>query len=102
MKVQQVAEDLGVRYVLEGSVQSAGERVQINAQLVDCLTGRHLWAERYDREIGDIFALQDDITNHVVTALEVKLTEGEAARISRRQSPLNPTTRTPPYSWLAL
>jgi adenylate cyclase len=86
VKVQQVAEDLGVRYVLEGSVQRAGERVRINAQLVDGLTGRHLWAERYDREIGDIFALQDDITNHVVTALEVKLTEGEAARISRRQT----------------
>jgi adenylate cyclase len=86
VKVQQVAEDLGVRYVLEGSIQRAGERVRINAQLVDGLTGRHLWAERYDREIGDIFALQDDITNHVVTALEVKLTEGEAARISRRQT----------------
>jgi TolB-like protein/cytochrome c-type biogenesis protein CcmH/NrfG len=86
VKVQQIAEDLGVRYVLEGSFQRAGERVRINAQLVDGLTGRHLWAERYDREIGDIFALQDDITNHVVTALEVKLTEGEAARISRRQT----------------
>ena len=86
VKVQQIAEDLGVRYVLEGSFQRAGERVRINAQLVDGLTGRHLWAERYDHEIGDIFALQDDITNHVVTALEVKLTEGEAARISRRQT----------------
>jgi adenylate cyclase len=86
VKVQQVAEDLGVRYVLEGSVQRAGERVRINAQLVDGLTGRHLWAEQYDREIGDIFALQDDITNQVVTALEVKLTEGEAAHISRRQT----------------
>jgi adenylate cyclase len=86
VKVQQVAEDLGVRYVLEGSVQRAGERVRITAQLVDGLTGRHLWAERYDREIGDVFALQDDITNQVVTALEVKLTEGEAARVSRRQT----------------
>jgi adenylate cyclase len=86
VKVQQIAEDLGVRYVLEGSVQKAGERVRINAQLVDGLTGRHLWAERYDRELGDIFALQDDITNHVVEALEVKLTEGEAARVSRRQT----------------
>jgi adenylate cyclase len=86
VKIQQVAEDLGVRYVLEGSVQRAGERVRINAQLVDGLTGRHLWAEQYDREIGDIFALQDDITNQVVTALEVKLTEGEAAHISRKQT----------------
>ena len=75
-----------MRYVLEGSVQKAGERVRINAQLVDGLTGRHLWAERYDRQMSDIFALQDDITNQVVTALEVKLTEGEAARISRRQT----------------
>jgi adenylate cyclase len=89
VKIQQVAEDLGVRYVLEGSVQKAGERVRINAQLVDGLTGRHLWAERYDRQISDIFALQDDITNQVVTALEVKLTEGEAARISRRQTDNN-------------
>ncbi len=86
VKVQEIAEDLGVRYVLEGSVQKAGQRVRITAQLVDGLTGRHLWAERYDRQIGDIFALQDDITNQVVTALEVKLTEGEAARISRRQT----------------
>lgn len=86
MRVQQVAEDLGVRYVLEGSVQRAGERVRITAQLIDGLTGRHLWAERYDRQIGDIFTLQDDITNQVVTALEVKLTEGEAARLSRRQT----------------
>ena len=86
VKVQEIAEDLGVRYVLEGSIQKAGERMRITAQLVDGLTGRHLWAERYDRQIGDIFALQDDITNQVVTALEVKLTEGEAARISRRQT----------------
>jgi TolB-like protein/cytochrome c-type biogenesis protein CcmH/NrfG len=86
VKIQQIAEDLGVRYVLEGSVQKAGERVRINAQLVDGLTGLHIWAERYDRKISDIFALQDDITNQVVTALEVKLTEGEAARVSRRQT----------------
>jgi len=89
VKIQQVAEDLGVRYVLEGSIQKAGERVRINAQLVDGLTGLHLWAERYDRQISDIFALQDDITNQVVTALEIKLTEGEAARISRRQTDNN-------------
>jgi adenylate cyclase len=86
VKVQQVAEELGVRYVLEGGVQRVGERVRITAQLIDGLTGRHLWAERYDRQIGDIFALQDDITDQVVTALEVKLTEGEAARVQRRQT----------------
>ncbi|NIQ89712.1 MAG: adenylate/guanylate cyclase domain-containing protein, partial [Desulfobacterales bacterium] len=83
VKVQQVAEELGVRYVLEGSVQRSGDRVRITAQLNDALTGHHLWAENYDREIGDIFALQDDITEHVTMALQVKLTEGEQARIRR-------------------
>ena len=83
VKVQQVAEELGVRYVLEGSVQRSEDRVRITAQLIDALTGHHLWAERYDRKFGDIFALQDDITEQVAMALEVKLTEGEQARIRR-------------------
>ncbi len=83
VKVQQVAEELGVRYVLEGSVQRSVNQVRITAQLIDSLTGYHLWAERYDRKIGDIFALQDDITERVTMALEVKLTEGEQARIRR-------------------
>ena len=83
VKVQHVAEELGVRYVLEGSVQRSGERVRITAQLIDALTGHHLWAENYDRNFGDIFALQDDITDHVTMALQVKLTEGEQARIRR-------------------
>ena len=84
VKVQQVAEELGVRYVLEGSVQRSEDRVRITAQLIDALTGHHLWAENYDRKLGDIFALQDDITEHVTMALKVKLTEGEQARIRRR------------------
>jgi TolB-like protein/Tfp pilus assembly protein PilF len=84
VKVQQVAHELGVRYVLEGSVQRSGDRVRITAQLNDALKGHHLWAEQYDRKIGDIFALQDDITERVKMALEVKLTEGEQARIQRR------------------
>jgi TolB-like protein/predicted Zn-dependent protease len=83
VKVQQVAEELGVRYVLEGSVQKSEDRVRITAQLIDALTGHHLWAENYDRELGDIFALQDDITEHITMALQVKLTEGEQARIRR-------------------
>jgi adenylate cyclase len=83
VKVQQVAEELGVRYVLEGSVQRSGDRVRITAQLIDALTGHHLWAEQYERKFGDIFALQDDITEHVTLALQVKLTEGEQARIRR-------------------
>ena len=86
VKVQQVAEELGVRYVLEGSFQRADDSVRITAQLVDALTGHHMWAERYDRELEDIFALQDDITQNVVTALEVTLTEGEQARVWRRHT----------------
>jgi adenylate cyclase len=83
VKVQQVAEELGVRYVLEGSVQRSGDRVRITAQLIDALKGHHLWAEQYDRRFGDIFVLQDDITEQVTLALQVKLTEGEQARIKR-------------------
>ena len=62
VKVQQVAEDLGVRYILEGSVQKADDRVRINAQLIDTIKGHHLWAQRFDREFEDLFALQDEIT----------------------------------------
>ena len=77
VKVQQVAEELGVRYVLEGSVQRSGNRVRITAQLIDALTGNHLWAERYDRDLKDIFAVQDEITMKILTSMRVKLTEGE-------------------------
>jgi adenylate cyclase len=73
-----------VQYVLEGSVRKAGERVRITAQLVDALTGRHLWAERYDRDLKDIFALQDEITIKIISALQVKLTDGELAIVLRR------------------
>ena len=82
VKVQQVAEELGVRYVLEGSVRKADNQVRITAQLVDATTGGHLWAERYDRDLKDIFALQDEITKNIVAGLEVKLTEEE--RVARR------------------
>jgi adenylate cyclase len=77
VKVKQVSEELGVRYVLEGSVQRSGDRIRINAQLIDALTGRHIWAERYNRDLKDIFALQDEITMKILTAIRVKLTEGE-------------------------
>ena len=80
-KIKQIAEDLGVRYVLEGSVRKSEDRVRITAQLIDAIAGHHLWSERYDRELKDIFALQDDITMNIVTALQVKLTEGEQMRI---------------------
>ena len=81
VKVQQVAEDLGVRYVLEGSVQRSGDRVRITAQLIDALKGYHVWSERYDREMKDIFALQDKITLETLKALDVKLFRGEVSRV---------------------
>jgi len=77
VKVKQVSEELGVRYVLEGSVRRAGNKVRITAQLIDALTGHHLWAERYDRDLKNIFALQDAITLKIINALQVKLTESE-------------------------
>ena len=81
VKARQVAENLGVRYVLEGSVQISGDKVRITAQLIDAVKGYHVWSERYDRDLNDIFALQDDITKRILTALRVKLTTGEDARI---------------------
>jgi adenylate cyclase len=86
VKVQQVGEEVGVRYVLEGSVRKAGDRVRITAQLVDATTGGHVWSERYDRDLKDIFALQDEITMKILTALRVTLTEGEQARVYDRST----------------
>jgi adenylate cyclase len=82
VKIGDVGRDLGVRYVLEGSVQRAGSRVRITAQLVDASTGYHIWAERYDREDREIFALQDEVTQRIVGALAVKLTEAERVRMA--------------------
>ena len=73
VKAQDVCRDLGVRYTLEGSVRKAGARIRVTAQLIDGLSGGHLWAERYDRDLADIFAVQDDITEKIVSALEAKL-----------------------------
>jgi adenylate cyclase len=73
-----------VRYILEGSVRKAGERVRITAQLVDASTGGHLWAERYDRDLEDIFSLQDEVTQKIVSALAVKLTQDEQERMEHR------------------
>jgi adenylate cyclase len=81
VKVKQVSEELGVRYVLEGSIQSSGDRIRVNAQLIDALKGHHLWAERYDRDVKDIFAIQDEITMKIITALQVKLTSGEMIHV---------------------
>jgi adenylate cyclase len=84
VKIHQVAEELGVRYVLEGSFRKAEARLRVTAQLIDATTGYHLWAERYDRDLKDIFALQDEITMKILEALQVKLTEGEGARVWAR------------------
>jgi adenylate cyclase len=84
VKVQQVAEELGVRYVLEGSVRKGGDKIRITAQLIDALTGRHLWAKRYDRNLSDIFAVQDELTKEIITAMQVKLTEGEEVKAAAK------------------
>ncbi len=84
VKVKQVSEELGVQYVLEGSVRKAGDEVRITAQLIDALSGNHLWAERYDRNLQGIFAVQDEITKKIITAMQVKLTEGEQAQAAAR------------------
>jgi TolB-like protein len=83
--VKWVSRELGVRYVLEGSVRKAGERVRINAQLVEAETGIHLWAERYDSRLDDIFALQDEITLSVVGAIEPSLRDAEIERVKRKR-----------------
>jgi TolB-like protein/class 3 adenylate cyclase len=79
--VRDIAQDLGVRYVLEGSVRRAGDQVRINAQLIDATTGGHLWAERYDGALTDVFALQDQVTRQIVAALSVTLTPDEQEAI---------------------
>jgi len=82
LKVKQVSEELGVRYVMEGSFQRAGNHIRITVQLIDALTGNHVWAERYDRKIEDIFALQDDIAIKILAAMQVKLMGTDQASIS--------------------
>ncbi len=86
VKVREVAKELGVRYVLEGSVRRAGDQVRINAQLIDATTGGHVWAERYDGTLADVFALQDKVTEKIVAALAVKLTAAERALQTRRET----------------
>jgi adenylate cyclase len=84
VKVQEIGRDLGVRFVLEGSIRKVGNRVRITAQLIDAGSGGHLWAERFDRELTDIFATQDEVVEKIVAALAVNLTQGEAQRLRRR------------------
>lgn len=82
-KVQEIGRELGVRFVLEGSIRKAGNRVRITAQLVDAATGGHLWADRFDRDLTDIFATQDEVVQQIVEALAVKLTQGETQQLRR-------------------
>jgi TolB-like protein/lipopolysaccharide biosynthesis regulator YciM len=84
--VKRAARDLAVRYILEGSVRKAGNRVRITAQLIDATLGNHIWADRYDGDLADVFSLQDEITHKVVAAIEPKLLEAEALR-SQGRSP---------------
>jgi len=95
--IGEAARKLNVGYILEGSVRKVGSRIRINVQLIDGTTGDHLWAERYDRDLGDIFALQDDISENVVTALKVNLLPGELAALAHR-----PTRNAEAYEYYLL
>ena len=86
MRVQQVGQELGVAYVIEGSVRKAANRVRITAQLIDCAKGGHLWADRYDRDLTDIFAIQDEVTAEIVAAMAVTLTSDEQQRLVKKGS----------------
>ena len=86
VNVQDIGRDMGVKYALEGSVRKAGQRVRITAQLIDTASGGHIWADRYDRDLDDIFALQDDVTQQIVSVLAVKVGEGEKHRIYDRDT----------------
>ena len=84
LDVKEIGQKLGVRYIVEGSVRRAGSRVRITAQLIDAVADRHLWAERYDRDLEDIFAVQDEVTHAVVTAIAPTLGGAERERARRK------------------
>jgi TolB-like protein/Flp pilus assembly protein TadD len=86
VNVKEISRKFGVRYVLEGSLQRSGDRLRITAQLIDATTGHNLWSDRYDRDLKDIFALQDEITMKIITALRVQLTAGEEARVHAKST----------------
>jgi TolB-like protein/lipoprotein NlpI len=86
IRAEDVARELGVRYTLEGSVRVAGDRVRVNVQLIDGLSGGHVWAERYEGNVHDIFAVQDEITRSIALAMQVTLTQGESARLWEGQT----------------
>src|SRR5207245_662565 len=80
VEAKQIGRELGVRYILEGSVRRSGNQVRVNTQLIDAATDAHLWAERFDRDVGDLFALQNEITSRIAVALGTELVSAEAAR----------------------
>ena len=82
--VKQVGRELGVRYVLEGSVRKAGNRVRVTGQLIDAASGAHVWADRFDRDLTDIFAVQDELTQEIISALKIKLTPEKRDRLARK------------------
>jgi len=84
--VRQLSRELGARFVLEGSVRKEGNQVRVTAQLIDSTTGTHLWAQRYERPLKDIFSVQEEITRHIVSALDVEIVEGEQARLWRKST----------------
>ena len=84
VSIPKVAQELGVRYVLEGSVRQAGNRVRVTAQLIDSTTGGHVWADRYDRDLDDIFAVQDELTREIVGALKLQLTAADEDRLAHK------------------
>jgi adenylate cyclase len=86
VKIKELGQELGVRYVLEGSVQKMDKKVRVNAQLIDAITGEHLWAERYDRDLKDLFAIQNEIIQSIVTRLAVKIDEAEQARAMQKKT----------------
>src|SRR6476661_10388219 len=86
LKVQDISREMGVRYVLEGSVQKANQRLRIAVQLIDATTGYHVWSEQYDRPLTDIFALQDEIVQKIVTTLRLQLTLQEQGYIVRKRT----------------
>jgi adenylate cyclase len=86
---KQIGRELGVRYVLEGSVRRSGNQLRINAQLIDAETDAHLWAERFDHDTGDVFALQNEITSRIAVALDLELVGAEAARPTQHPDALD-------------
>ena len=83
---KQVAEDLGIRFVVEGSIQRDGDRIRVTVQLIDSLGGQHVWAERYDRDLADLFAVKDEITLNIVSNIGAEIGRGERDRITRREA----------------